>query len=86
VRRGELQEAGWQGEVGNWKLETGNWKLELPIFDCRLPIAGGHWKELAHAFSNRQSTIGNQQSAMKTSSLVAAILHFATARRDRPKC
>ena len=34
LRRGELQEAGWQGETGrlesgNWKLETGNWKLEI---------------------------------------------------------
>jgi hypothetical protein len=27
------------------------------IADFRLPIAGGHWKELPHHFFNRQSAI-----------------------------
>ena len=32
--------------------------LELPIVDCRLPIAGGHWKEVPHYFFNRQAVHG----------------------------
>jgi hypothetical protein len=42
----------------------------LPIFPPWR--ADGHWKELPHHFFNRQSSIGNQQSAMKTWSSVAA--------------
>jgi hypothetical protein len=35
--------------------------LGLSIVDCRLSIAGGHWKELAHHLFNRQSAISNRQ-------------------------
>jgi hypothetical protein len=47
LRRGERQEAGGQGGIGNWKfeirnskLETGNWKLENGNWKLEI----GNWK------------------------------------------